>query len=100
MTYYIAILVASENGRWHVLFPDVPQCESHGDSPATLRRAAADTLKQFSRAKRISLNPPRTLQEIERDTDWLDQHRVNLDEAIVTIVPWPDDPFSEIGGHA
>jgi hypothetical protein len=51
-------------------------------------------------AERISLNPPRTLQEIERDTDWLDQHRVNLDEAIVTIVPWPDDPFSEIGGHA
>ena len=95
MTHYIAFLVAAQSGGWRVLFPDVPECEAHGCGLANIKRTAAANLKHFSETTGTALRLPRTLEEIERDQDWLTRNNIDFDTAIVTIVPWPADPFGK-----
>lgn len=99
MTHYIAILVAAESGQWRALFPDVPECEATGYGLVRAKEAAAACLERHAKASGSRLPPPRTLNEIEGDEEWLIRNRVDFGKAIITIVPWPDDPFGRILGH-
>jgi predicted RNase H-like HicB family nuclease len=100
VTHYIAILVAAQSGGWRVLFPDVPECQAHGHGLANIKRAAAASLTHYSETEGIKLRLPRTLEEIERDEEWLTRNNIDFDKAIVTIVPWPGDPFRKAVGNA
>jgi predicted RNase H-like HicB family nuclease len=100
VTHYIAILVAAQSGGWRVLFPDVPECQAHGHGLANIKRAAAASLTHYSETEGITLRLPRTLEEIERDEEWLTRNNIDFDKAIVTIVPWPGDPFRKAVGNA
>jgi hypothetical protein len=35
------------------------------------------------------------LEETERNQEWLERNNIELDKVIVTIVPWPVDPFGK-----
>jgi hypothetical protein len=99
MTHYIAILVAAESGQWRALFPDVPECKAHGCGVLGTKQAAAISLNQYAKTNG-ALPLPRTLEEIEQDEAWLIRNGVNFAKAIVTIVPWPGDPFQGTHGNA
>lgn len=94
MTHYIAILVEAHSGQWRAMFPDVPDCEALGYGLANVKRAAAENLKRYSEGAGVELQLPRTLEEIEQDEDWLKRNDVDFGSAVVTIVPWPQDPFA------
>jgi hypothetical protein len=100
MTHYIAILVADNGGQWRALIPDVPECEATAAGLVRAKKAAAESLVRAAQGNGGALPAPRTLAEIERDEEWLIRHSVDFDRAIVTIVPWPGDPFSAPAGHA
>jgi predicted RNase H-like HicB family nuclease len=99
MTHYIAILVAAESGQWRALFPDVPECKAYGYGVLGTKQAAAISLNQHAKTSG-ALPLPRTLEEIEKDEDWLIRNGVNFAKAIVTIVPWPGDPSPKTQGNA
>ena len=46
MTHYIAILKPTDVGEWHMLFPDIPDCEVHGANLDQVKFAAANQLTQ------------------------------------------------------
>jgi predicted RNase H-like HicB family nuclease len=98
MTNYIAILVEAQSGQWRALFPDVPGCEALGYGLANVKRAAAQNLKRYSKVQGGELRLPRTLREIEEDKGWLKNNDINFSDAVVVIVPWPQDPFSRERG--
>ena len=100
MTHYIAILVAAESGQWRALFPDVPECNAYGYGVLGTKQAAATSLNQHAKASSGALPLPRTLEEIQQDEAWLIRNGVNFAKAIVTIVPWPGDPFQGTQGNA
>ena len=93
MTHYIAILVPADDGKWRALLPDVPECDTQAYGLTQVKKVAADSLDRHARSNGFRLPAPRSLEEIERDEEWLIRNGVDFSRAVVTIVPWPCDPF-------
>jgi hypothetical protein len=87
MKYYPAIFLESDFGDWHVLFPDVPDCEAVGYTLEDAGYAAANSLAQRASQASGALAPPRDLAEIAADADWLARHEVDIAKAVVSMVP-------------
>jgi predicted RNase H-like HicB family nuclease len=89
MSHYIALLLRSPVGEWNVVFPDVPECRAHGYTVDDATYAAMTALSRCAAEDGVSLRPPRDLAEIERDEEWLSRNRIDLSEAIVTMISTP-----------
>lgn len=87
MTHYIAILKPTDVGEWHVLFPDIPDCDVHGAKLEQVKFAAAHELAQRIHMTGSKAPQPRDLSEIERDHDWMSRNGVDLATAVVTMIP-------------
>jgi predicted RNase H-like HicB family nuclease len=86
MSHYIALLIPSSVGEWHVVFPDVPECQAHGYTVDDATFAATTALSRCLAENTVSFPPPRDLAEIERDGEWLSRNKIDLHEAIVTMI--------------
>ena len=86
MSHYIALLVRSPVGEWNVVFPDIPECRARGYTVDDATFAATTALSRCAAEHGVSLRPPRDLTEIERDEEWLSRNKVDLSEAIVTMI--------------
>ena len=86
MSHYIALLLRSPMGEWNVVFPDVPECQAHGNTVDDATFAAMTALSRCATEYGTSLRPPRDLVEIERDEEWLSRNQIDLSEAIVTMI--------------
>jgi hypothetical protein len=87
MRHYIAIVMPTGLGEWHVLFPDVPECEARGASLENAKFIAARELTRRIQANGAKAPYPRDLSAIERDHDWLARNGVDLATAVVTMIP-------------
>jgi len=87
MTHYIAIVMPTGLGQWHVLFPDVPDCEVRGASLENAKFTAAHELTRRIQANGAKAPHPRDLSAIERDHEWLARNGVDLATAVVTMIP-------------
>jgi hypothetical protein len=85
--HYVAILQPLGLGEWRVLFPDAPECETYGFTVRDATFAAATALARCAREKGPRFPIPRSLRQIEDDTEWLSKNRVDLTKAMVTLVP-------------
>lgn len=84
MSHYVALLVPSSAGEWRVVIPDFPECDAHGRSIDEATYAALTSLLRC--AAENGHRPPRDLSDIQRDTEWLSRHCVDLDAAVVTMI--------------
>ena len=98
MPQYIAVLVPGDVGIWRALLPDVPECDAQASELTQARSRAAECLHRHVRSSSAPLPPPRSLQEIERDQDWLKRNRVDFSRALVTVVRAPPAPVPEHPG--
>jgi hypothetical protein len=86
MTHYIAIMAPSEVGRWRVWVPDVPECESHGNSPDAAKAPAVIELARV-RANVGTLPLPRELIDIATDRKWMSRRDIDFTQAVVAMIP-------------
>ncbi|HKE96293.1 MAG TPA: type II toxin-antitoxin system HicB family antitoxin [Povalibacter sp.] len=88
MAHYISVLMPLRAGGWRALFPDLPECEAHGDSLDITVFRAAGALTEYIERKFGDLPPsPRELSEIKADSNWVAQHDIDWTQAVVTMVP-------------
>lgn len=85
--HYVAILQPLEIGEWRILFPDVPECRTYGFTVHDATFAAETALAQCAKKLGAGFPRPRGLDQIECDTEWLSKNRVELNKAVVTMVP-------------
>lgn len=86
MTHYIAIFIEDHVGEWRVVFPDVPGCEAKGFSLDDAQVAAASTLSQRLRENGTPPPLPMDLTTVEKSQEWLEQNRVDLSKAVVSMI--------------
>ena len=92
MAHYISVLMPVSAGGWRALFPDVPECEVHGDSLDMAVFRAAGALTEYVERTFGDVPPsPRELNEIKADNDWAAQHAIDWSKAVVTMVPLRGD---------
>jgi predicted RNase H-like HicB family nuclease len=87
MRYYAAFFVPSHLEEWHVLFPDLPECEAYGFTLQDAGYAAASALARCAEEKGALLPQPRSIAQIAEDRDWLAQSGVQFEKTITTIIP-------------
>jgi hypothetical protein len=86
MTHYIAIMAPSDAGGWRVWIPDVPECESHGNSPDAAKVAAVIEMTRV-RANIGALPLPRELIDIATDKKWMSRGDIDFTKAVVAMIP-------------
>ena len=85
MSHYIAIFIEDHIGEWRVVFPDVPGCEAKGFSLEDAQLAAASALSHSLRANGTP-RLPMDLAAVEQRDEWLQQNRVDLSKAVVSMI--------------
>jgi hypothetical protein len=85
--HYVAILQPLDIGEWRVLFPDAPECETYGFTVQDATFAAETALARCAEEKGSHFPKPRSLRQIECDSEWLSRNSVDLNKTMVTLVP-------------
>jgi predicted RNase H-like HicB family nuclease len=79
-------MAPSDVGGWRVWVPDVPECESHGNSPDAAKAAAVIELARV-RANVDTLPLPRELIDIATDRNWMSHRDIDFRQAVVAMIP-------------
>jgi predicted RNase H-like HicB family nuclease len=87
MRHYITMFMKTGSGAWRAVFPDFPDCEAVGQSLDATTVSAFLALTQHVYDRGLPLPRPSNLSEVERDADWIAEHGIALESAIVSLVP-------------
>ena len=88
MTHYVAILAPWQTGKWRVLIPDAPDCDTTGNSPSgTVREAILKVTRRVS-SNSVVPTAPRDLLAIATDPAWMSRSDIDFSNAVVTLIPW------------
>jgi hypothetical protein len=86
MSHYIAIFIEDHIGEWHVVFPDVPDCEAKGFNLDDVQIAAASVLSRHLRESARPVPVPMDMKAVAERNEWLERNHVDLSKAVVAMI--------------
>lgn len=89
MVHYVALIQPDADGSYSVSFPDIPGVVTAGETIEEAEEEAAELLAFAAEAPdgAIVLNPPRTIDELNKDPAFAEASK----DAIIVLIDFPAD---------